>query len=147
MVIAAAKTCGVHDMIARLPDGYDTVIGWNGVGLSVGQAQRICLARAVYGMPQVILLDEPDAHLDAEGEIILSRALQALKSVGRTIIFASHRNQVLSVAERIMIVRDGRLELDGPRAEVLDRLSRPATGPTPVPTSAPSAPAPLAMSA
>lgn len=147
MVIAAAKTCGVHDMIARLPDGYDTVIGWNGVGLSVGQAQRICLARAVYGMPQVILLDEPDAHLDAEGEIILSRALQALKAVGRTIILASHRNHVLSVAERIMIVRDGRLELDGPRAEVLERLGRPTVVAAAAPAGGPSGPAPVAMSA
>jgi ATP-binding cassette subfamily C protein len=144
MVITAAKACGVHEMIARLPDGYDTRIGWGGVGLSAGQAQRICLARAFYGMPPLVLLDEPDAHLDGEGEIILGRALTALKAVGRTVIVASHRSHVLSVADRIMIVKDGKLELDGPRAEVLERVARAQRaaqgGPQPVQAQAQAAP-------
>jgi ATP-binding cassette subfamily C protein len=154
MVIAAAKSCGVHEMIARLPAGYDTMIGWSGVGLSAGQAQRIALARALYGMPHVVLLDEPDAHLDGEGEVILARALQALKAVNRTTIVVSHRNHILSVADRIMVMRDGRLELDGPRNEVVERLTqaaRRAQAPVPVsepePTSAPPQSPPLAMSA
>ncbi|MGZ3272276.1 MAG: type I secretion system permease/ATPase [Caulobacteraceae bacterium] len=152
MVIAAAKSCGVHEMIARLPAGYDTMVGWSGVGLSAGQAQRIALARALYGMPHVVLLDEPDAHLDGEGEVILARALQALKAVNRTTVVVSHRNHILSVADRIMVMRDGRLELDGPRNEVMERLTqaaRRAQAPTavPEPASAPPESPPLAMSA
>lgn len=148
MVISAAKSCGVHEMIARLPAGYDTLVGWSGVGLSAGQAQRIALARAVYGMPHVILLDEPDAHLDGEGEVVLARALQALKAVGRTTIVVSHRNHILSVADRIMVMRDGRIELDGPRDAVLERLTAAARrGPAPAPAADPPASPPLAMSA
>ena len=134
-VIAAAKSCGAHDMIVRLPQGYDTVLDWGGRGLSSGQSQRIGLARALFGSPKVLILDEPDAHLDSDGEHILADTLRMLKSAGRTVVVASHRTGVLSVADRVMVVRDGRLDLLGPTQEIVARLTRPR----PVPVVAQSA--------
>ena len=132
-VIAAAKACGAHDMIVRLPAGYDTVLGWNGRGLSTGQSQRVGLARALFGAPKVVILDEPDAHLDADGEQTLALALKALKVSGRTVVVASHRLGVLSVADRMMVVRDGRIELLGPTQDVVARLNGSPARPVPVP--------------
>jgi ATP-binding cassette subfamily C protein len=140
-VIAAAKACGAHEMIVRLPAGYDTVLGWGGRGLSAGQAQRVALARALYGSPRILMLDEPDAHLDAEGETTLAMTLKSLKARGKTVVIVSHRPGALSAADRLMVIRDGRLDVMGPRDEVLERLSRPA------PSPAAAAPQPVSLRA
>lgn len=122
-VIEAAKVCGAHEFILRLPKGYDTDLGWNGAGLSVGQAQRIALARAFYGDPAVVVLDEPNAHLDAQGEALLIQALDALKKKGVTLITVAHRTGVLASVNKLMLVRNGRIELYGPKDEVLAQLN------------------------
>jgi ATP-binding cassette subfamily C exporter for protease/lipase len=127
-VIAAAKTTGLHEMILRLPKGYDTPIGEAGHLLSGGQRQRIGLARAVYGDPVLVVLDEPNANLDEVGETALVRTVNALKEKGRTVFLITHRPGVLAVADRVMVLRDGQVQRDGPRDEVLAQLrsARPA---------------------
>lgn len=121
-VIAAAKLAHAHDMIQRMPDGYDTTIGEGGIGLSAGQRQRIGLARAVLGDPKLIVLDEPNANLDQAGESALAGALSELKSRGATIVMVGHRPSTLSEATKILILREGRMTLFGPRDEVLAKL-------------------------
>ncbi|MGA0599837.1 type I secretion system permease/ATPase [Caulobacter sp. KR2-114] len=125
MAIAAAQAAGAHEMILRLADGYDTQLGWGGSGLSAGQAQKIALARALFGDPAILLLDEPNAHLDLEGEAQLLATLQALKARGRTVIVVAHRTGVLSAVDKLMMLRDGRIELYGPRDEVIVRINGP----------------------
>jgi PrtD family type I secretion system ABC transporter len=121
-VIAAARLAGVHELIARLPNAYDTEIGDDGALLSGGQRQRIALARAVYGMPRLVLLDEPNASLDDEGEQALSAAIDALKQAGSTVVLVSHRPWLMRHADRLAVLRDGALDVCGPRDEVLARL-------------------------
>jgi ATP-binding cassette subfamily C protein len=133
-VIAAAKTCGMHDMILRLQDGYDTMLGLGGKGLSAGQAQGVALARAIYGEPRLLLLDEPNAHLDSEGEVKLLETLRQQKALGVSALIVAHRTGVLAAVDRLMVMRDGRIELFGPRDEVLARLAAPANV-APHPTS------------
>lgn len=138
-VIAAAKKAGAHDMIQRLPAGYDTPVGESGRALSGGQRQRVGLARALFGEPAVIVLDEPNAGLDAEGESALIGALEILRAEGRTVIVVAHRAALLSACDRIAVLREGLLEVVGARDEVLGRLTgrapRPA-GVTQFPRSA-----------
>jgi ATP-binding cassette subfamily C protein len=122
-VIAAAKLCGVHEMILHLQDGYDTVLGLGGRGLSAGQAQAVALARALYGEPRILLLDEPNAHLDSEGEVRLLETLRDQKQRGVSALIVAHRTGILAAVDRLMVMRDGRIELYGPRDEVLARLS------------------------
>ena len=110
-------------MILRLPDGYDTLLGLGGKGLSAGQAQAVALARALYGGPRLLLLDEPNAHLDSEGEARLLRTLREQKAQGVSALIVAHRTGVLAAVDRLMVMRDGRIELFGPRDEVLARLS------------------------
>lgn len=109
-VVAAAQAAGVHDMITKLPDGYGTVIGPGRIMLSGGQKQRIALARALYTNPQVLVLDEPNAHLDSEGEQSLMAALERAKHVGRTIIIVTQRRSILQVADNVMTIRDGKVD-------------------------------------
>jgi ABC-type protease/lipase transport system fused ATPase/permease subunit len=122
-VIAAARLAGVHEMISRLPQAYATELGEAGAVLSGGQRQRIALARAVYGAPRLVVLDEPNASLDAEGEEALAGALAALKQLGTTVVLVSHRPALMRHVDTLAILRDGALDICGPRDEVLARLN------------------------
>ena len=146
-VIAAAQSAGLHDMILRFPKGYDTSIGEAGNLLSGGQRQRIGLARAIYGNPVLVVLDEPNANLDDAGEAALYQTIQKLKAQGSTVFLITHRPGAVSVADRILLLRDGQVQADGPRDAVISALqaaakpapsaSAPATNSSP-PTSAPA---------
>lgn len=128
-VVAAAKAGGVHEMILKLPQGYDTLLSHGGRGLSAGQAQRVALARALYGDPALLVLDEPNSCLDAEGEMALATAIAAAKSRGASILIIAHRTGVLATADKLMVLREGVVDRIGPRAEVLAAMSgagRPA---------------------
>jgi ATP-binding cassette subfamily C protein len=126
-VVAAAQAVAVHDMILRLPNGYDTRLGALGTGLSAGQAQRIALARAIYGDPSVLILDEPNAFLDGEGEASLLRVVQASLKRGAAVILVAHRRSVLHGAHRLLVLEGGRPKLFGPASEVAARLAAPST--------------------
>lgn len=121
-VVAAARLVGAHEMILKLPDGYDTQVGPRGRALSGGQRQRIALARAVFCNPALIALDEPNSNLDGDGEIALWRALVELKRRGTTILLVAHQPSLLRVADRILVLRDGQIERLGPRDEVLNSM-------------------------
>lgn len=122
LVVKAALLAGIHDMILRLPQGYETEIGEGGSFLSGGQRQRIALARAFYGDPILLVLDEPDANLDEEGERALLQALLYLKKEKKTIFVITHRPGLLAIADKIMILSGGSMQVFGPREEVLKIL-------------------------
>jgi len=130
-VIAAAQAVNVHEMILSLPNGYDTDLGPGGVRLSGGQLQRIALAGALFGERPVVILDEPEAHLDAEGEANLRSALQSLRQRKATVVVVSHRPSAVTSTDKVLILRDGRGEF-GPREEILGRIMRTA-GPVAAP--------------
>ena len=123
-VVLAARTAGVHEMILQLPDGYDTVIGSEGVNLSGGQRQRIGLARAIYCSPRLIVLDEPNSNLDEVGERALSVALQLIKESGATVFIVSHRPNILSRLDRVMVMNAGTITLYGARDQVIAELAQ-----------------------
>jgi ATP-binding cassette subfamily C protein len=126
--IAAAKACFAHELILQMPNGYDATLGWGGRGLSAGQAQRVGLARALYGDPPIILLDEPNAHLDSAGESQLVETLMALKARNAAVLVVAHRMGVLAAVDKIMVLREGRLEAFSTRDEIIARLgAAPAT--------------------
>jgi ATP-binding cassette, subfamily C, bacterial exporter for protease/lipase len=135
-VIEAARCAGLHEMILRFPKGYDTPIGEAGNLLSGGQRQRIGLARAIYGDPAVLVLDEPNSNLDDAGETALIRTVQQLKAKGKTVFLITHRPSAVAVADRILILQDGRIVADGPRDAVLASLR-----PQPAPQHEPPTPA------
>src|SRR5690606_30768975 len=112
-VIQAARSAGLHETILRLPSGYDTPVGEAGVPLSGGQQQRIALARAVYGEPALVVLDEPNAHLDEAGEAALAALVRELKERGATVLLITHRPGILAVADRLLVLREGQIERDG----------------------------------
>lgn len=123
-VIEAAQQAGVHHMILRLPRGYDTQIGELGGALSGGQRQRIGLARALYGKPRLVVLDEPNSNLDEEGEASLRLAIQNLKQQGSTVVLVTHRPDILSLVDNILVMRDGQIALCGSRQKVLQQLTQ-----------------------
>ena len=121
-VIEAARNAGLHEMILRFPKGYDTPIGEAGALLSGGQRQRIGLARAMYANPALLVLDEPNANLDSAGEAALVNAVLQMKSRGSTVVLVTHRPGVLAVADRVLVLRDGGVQVEGPRDAVLATL-------------------------
>ncbi len=123
-IVAAAELAGAHNMILALPHGYDTPIEIEGGNLSGGQRQRIGLARAIYGKSRIIILDEPNANLDAEGEAALKNTLTRLKSDGRTVIAISHKPSLLAEVDKLLVLREGTVDLFGPRETVLPDLIR-----------------------
>ncbi|BBV99999.1 MULTISPECIES: type I secretion system permease/ATPase [Pseudomonas] len=123
-VVQAAQIAGVHEMILLLPEGYDTVIGSDGVNLSGGQRQRIGLARALYGIPKVILLDEPNSNLDEVGERALAHAIQYLKQAGSTVFVITHRTSILSQLDRLLVMQNGAITMYGPRDQVMEELNK-----------------------
>jgi ATP-binding cassette subfamily C exporter for protease/lipase len=112
-VIAAARSTGLHETILRFPKGYDTLIGEAGNLLSGGQRQRIGLARAIYGSPSLLVLDEPNANLDDAGEAALLRTVRELKAQGTTVFLITHRRSVLAVADRLIVLDNGEIKADG----------------------------------
>ncbi|MDC0400179.1 type I secretion system permease/ATPase [Alphaproteobacteria bacterium] len=121
-VVTAAKKAGIHELILKFPDGYDTKMGANGKTLSGGERQRIALARALYGSPKLLILDEPNSNLDMSGEAALAKALEAEVKAGTTIIVVSHRQALLSVVDNVMVLRDGVMVHSGPREQVLQQI-------------------------
>lgn len=123
-VVEAAKMADVHELILRLPEGYDTVIGASGGALSGGQRQRIGLARALYGKPVLVVLDEPNSNLDEQGELALGNALQRLKQKKVTVILVTHRQQVLTKVDKLLVLSEGKLAVYGPRDQVIAHLQQ-----------------------
>jgi len=121
-VVEAAKRAGVHDMILHLPDGYDTKLGDGGAGLSGGQKQRLGLARAMYGDPALLVLDEPNSNLDDAGEAALVRAVGDLRQRGKTIVLITHRTSAISATNKLLVLQDGGAAMFGPTREVLAAL-------------------------
>lgn len=122
-VIQAAQMAGIHEMILRMPNGYDTRIGDDGIQLSGGQRQRVGLARAFYGEPRLVILDEPNSNLDDAGEKALVNALGKLKEKGVTTVIVSHKPSLLANADKMLMLKEGQVAMFGPREEVLKKLA------------------------
>ena len=118
-VVAAAKTAGAHETILRLPAGYDTPIGDGGVALSGGMRQRVGLARALYGDPRLIILDEPNSNLDEEGERALAKAVTAMKEAGRSVVLVTHRPQIVNYVDKVLVMSFGKSIFFGSREEMI----------------------------
>jgi ATP-binding cassette subfamily C protein len=136
-ILAAAKAAGVHDMIVQLPEGYQTIVGEGGAGLSAGQRQRIALARALYGEPFLVVLDEPNSNLDAAGEMALTQAIQSIRARGGIAIVIAHRPSALAAVDKVLAMAKGQVQAFGPKSEVLRQVLQaaphPAAQATPVP--------------
>lgn len=131
-VVAAARMAGVHELVLQLPQGYDTLLGEGGAGLSGGQKQRIGLARALYGLPALIVLDEPNSNLDELGEKALLAAIEQLKQHQRTLVLITHKPALLAGADKLLILRGGQMQAFGPAAKVMQELqaaARPQVAP------------------
>lgn len=121
-IIQASQMAGAHDMILHLPDGYDTVITESGSSLSGGQRQRVALARAMFGNPAMVVLDEPNSNLDTEGEEALLQALNKARALGTTVIFITHRPNIVAITDKILVLQQGSIQLYGPKAAVFAKL-------------------------
>jgi ATP-binding cassette subfamily C protein/ATP-binding cassette subfamily C protein EexD len=121
-VVAAAQMAGVHDMVLQLPNGYESEIGEQGALLSGGQRQRIGLARALYGSPVLLVLDEPNANLDSTGEEALTGAILAAKTQGTTIVLVAHRPVMMTHVDKIAVLNGGQIQMCGSRDEVLAQM-------------------------
>ncbi|MEQ8824381.1 MAG: type I secretion system permease/ATPase [Filomicrobium sp.] len=125
LAVKAGMMSGAHPLIQQLPDGYDTQVGEMGASLSGGQRQRIGLARAMYGAPSLLVLDEPNAHLDRHGEQVLLAAIKRCREQGTTVVFATHTPNLLAAADKILALKDGGVHMFGPTKEVVDQLLKP----------------------
>jgi ABC-type protease/lipase transport system fused ATPase/permease subunit len=134
LVVAAARRARVHEMVLRLGDGYETDIGDDGNRLSGGQRQRVGLARALYGEPRILVLDEPNANLDSDGEDALGEALREALARGATVVMITHRMNLVSLSDFILVMRDGAVETFGPRDDVLARMRNLRQAPAPQPS-------------
>ena len=132
-IIAAAREAGVHEMIVKMGEGYDTQVGEQGVSLSAGQAQRVALARALYGNPFLIVLDEPNSNLDTEGDEALTRAVRSARERGAIVVVVAHRPIGIEAVDMLLVLKDGRMQAFGPKEQVLGQmLGRVAAPPAPI---------------
>lgn len=125
-VHAAARAIGLHDYILSLPDGYETQVGREGAVLSGGQRQRVGLARAIFGDPVLVVLDEPNSSLDETGDAALAAAILELKARGTTFVVMTHRTGILPVVDKLLVMMDGQVKAFGPRDEVMDAMTKAA---------------------
>jgi ATP-binding cassette subfamily C protein len=128
-VLAAAQAAGVHDLIVNLPQGYETSVGDNGKALSAGQAQRVALARALYRDPFLVVLDEPNSNLDAEGDEALTRAILGIRARGAIAVVVAHRPSAIAGVDYILVMAKGRQQQFGPKEEILNRVIQPTPPP------------------
>jgi ATP-binding cassette subfamily C protein len=131
-IIKAAREAGVHDMIIKMREGYDTQIGEQGTALSAGQAQRVALARALYGNPFLIVLDEPNSNLDSEGDEALTRAVRAARERGAIVIVVAHRPIGIEAVDQVLVLKDGRMQAFGPKETVLGQVLQRVPAPPPI---------------
>jgi ABC-type protease/lipase transport system fused ATPase/permease subunit len=146
-VVQAATLIGMHEAILALPNGYDTPLGETGFALSGGQRQRLAVARAIYGMPKYVVMDEPNSNLDEVGETALLQTIQALKTNGSTVVITTHRPRLVGVVDQMLVLKAGKQVAFGPAKDILEavRKLQVVNSPAPVQT-APAAPAaPLAQ--
>jgi ATP-binding cassette, subfamily C, bacterial PrsD len=131
-IIAAAKEAGVHEMIIKMRDGYDTQIGEQGAALSAGQAQRVALARALFGDPFLIVLDEPNSNLDTEGDEALTRAVRGARERGAIVVVVAHRPIGIEAVDQVLVLKDGRMQAFGPKEQVLGQVLQRVAPPSPI---------------
>ena len=141
-IVTAAQDAGAHDLIVNLPDGYQTHIGDNGAGLSAGQRQRIALARALYGRPFFVVLDEPNSNLDSAGDTALSAAIKGIRERNGIVIVIAHRPSALAHIDKVLAMAAGQVQAMGPKEDVLRKVLAPA--PVPAAQAAPAQARPAA---
>lgn len=124
-IVAAARMAGIHDMVLEMPDGYATLVDSDALPLSGGQRQRIGLARAIFRMPRLTVLDEPNSNLDAEGDAALANAIHALRASGGTVVVMAHRPSAIAAVDHVLMLRKGQQVAFGPKAEILNQVTRP----------------------